>query len=103
MSQHIEAKKPRRLHPGYLVFGQTARAGPNEADFCAVLTAVNSIQPEFSAFIYRDPDSGHLVHGSYEDLPDFGYIGGGRLGDDIPEVYREYFQYRDARGRKSLY
>lgn len=95
--------KERRLHPGYLVFGQTSRAGPNEADFCAVLTAVNSIQPEFSALIYRDPKSGLLVHGSYDDMPDFGYLGGGRLGDDIPAVYREYFQYRDARGRKALY
>jgi hypothetical protein len=95
--------KERRLHPGYLVFGQTSRAGPNEADFCGVLTAVNSIQPEFSALIYRDPDTGRLVHGSYEDMPDFGYLGGGRLGDDIPAVYREYFQYRAARGRKALY
>ena len=68
-----------------------------------MLPAVNSIQPEFSALIYRDPKSGLLVHGSYDDMPDFGYLRGGRLGDDIPAVYREYFQYRDARGRKALY
>lgn len=95
--------KERRLHPGYLVFGQTPRAGPNEADLCAVLTAVNSIQPEYSVLIYRDPDSGQLVHGKFDDMPSFGYLGGGRLGDDIPAVYREYFQFRDARDRKPLY
>ncbi len=95
--------KDRRLHPGYLVFGQTPNAGPNEADFCAVLTAVNSIQPEYSMLIYRDPQSGELVHATYDDMPEFGYLGGGRLGDDIASVYREYFQMRDARDRKPLY
>jgi len=95
--------KERKLHPGYLVFGQTAAAGPNEADFCAVLTAVYSIQPKYSVLIYRDPESGHLVHGSFKDMPTIGYLGGGRLGDDIPKVYREYLQSRDARNRKPLY
>jgi len=76
--------KERRLPPGYLVFGQTPRAGTNEANLCAVLTAVNSIQPQCSVLIYRDPDSGQLVHGKFGDMPSFGYLGGGRLGDDIP-------------------
>lgn len=95
--------RERRLHPGYIVFGQTTSAGANEADFCAVLTAANSIQPDYSAFIYRDPDSGQYVHGDFGHMPQFAYLGGGRLGDDIPAVYREYFQMRDARNRKPLY
>jgi hypothetical protein len=95
--------KERRLHPGYLVFGQTPRAGPNEADLCALLTAVNSIQPKYSVLLYRDPVTGDLVHGTFGDMPTFAYLGGGRLGDDIPAVYREYFQFRDARNRKPLY
>lgn len=98
-----EHLRERRLHPGYLVFGQTPRAASDEADLCAVITAVNSIQPEFSALIYRDPRTGELVHGDFGDMPQFGYLGGGRLGDDVPAVYRQYFQLRDARSRKPLY
>jgi hypothetical protein len=95
--------RERKLHSGYLVFGQTAAAGASETDLCAVITAANSIQPEYSALIYRDPATGQLVHGAFGDMPQFAYIGGARLGDDIPAVYREYFQMRDARDRKPLY
>ena len=93
----------RKVRIGYLVFGQTPRAGPRQVDFCGVVTVANPLAPDLSALLYRDPRTGDLVHGSVGDMPKISYLGGGRLGDDLKAVYREYFQRADNRGRRPLY
>jgi len=95
--------RDRKLHPGYVVFGQTRFGGGDRVDFCGVMTVVNWLQPEHSALLYRDPGSGELVHGSVTEMPTIAYFGAGRPGEHLAAVYHEYFRLSDQRGRKPLY
>ena len=94
--------RERQLHPGYLVFGRTP-AVTEGIDFCAILTAVNIAQPEYSILLYRDPVTGRLLHGRLQDLPHIAYLGGGRLGSDLSRVYMDWFRLQDQRGKKPLF
>lgn len=79
--------RDRKVHPGYIAFGKTIRARGDQIDFCAVVTAVNWLQPEYTAVLYRHPRTGDLVHGSVKEMPQIAYYGSGRPGNDLAEVY----------------
>ncbi|MFH1572190.1 MAG: hypothetical protein ABIL09_29640 [Gemmatimonadota bacterium] len=88
---------------GYVIFGQTETAPERQVDFCALVTAANRFQPEYSAVLYRDPASGELVHGNAKALPHIAYLGSGRPGRDLARVYHEYFRLRDQRQTRPLF
>jgi len=95
--------RERQVHVGYLVFGKTPAAAQNQVDFCALITAANRIQPEYSSLLYRHPRTGDLVHGDVDGLPKLAYLGAGRLGDDLAGVYHRYFRLADQRDKQPLF
>lgn len=94
--------RDRRVHPGFLVFGRSP-AIARGIDFCAIVTATNIAQPQYSLLLYRDPATGRLVHGTLQDLPQIAYFGSGRPGTDLADVYRTWFRLQDQRDKKPLF
>lgn len=97
--------RDRKVHTGYILFGQTDWASGGQIDFCGVVTAVNWLQPEYTAVLYRAPHTGRLVHGKVKEMPTIAYFGSGRPGDNIGAVYQQYFRQglENLRGRKPLF
>ena len=97
--------RDRKVHPGYIAFGQTALARGDQIDFCGVLTAVNWLQPEYTVVLYRDPRTRRLVHGDVKEMPQIAYFGSGRPGNDLGSVYQRHLRLglENLKNRKPLF